>query len=743
MLFFTFVMQQSCALFLPNLMSDIVDIGIRSAGIESVHPEILDENYRRALKLFMSESEKNIFDNSYLRLDAENIEQYKSLIHKNRIAREILYMNSKSNIAPKSYLEGNYILKNLTENEIKVLDKALLTSGTRLAKYMKLKNQNNSTNGNENDAFLNDYIPNTYQIYSTLQDTQNLSNDELTQLDNTEFKDVDIHQILAGLSSQMYSEMGVNVLGIQTRYILKIGLVMILITLISLIFVVIDNYFSAKMSAGISLKLRKDIFEKVQSFSAKEFDEFPVSSLITRTTDDVSSVKTSILTSINFITPPIMFVGGLIMAIRKSFSMSWTILLESFIASVIVVCVFIAIFPKVKMIQELMDRFNLILRQRLSGIMVIRSFGNIKAEENKFDESNKKLSYISEFVNRSIMLMTPFLTVAMNLMNVIIIWLGAKEISNSRMQVGDLMAFTQYSVMVIGAFLMLVIIFSSLPEMAISIDRVLEILSKEPSVKDPPTPQKFGDNFKGEIKFKNVSFGYSDNSKNLVLKDINFTITPGEVVGIIGPTGSGKSSLAGLIPRLYDVSEGEILIDGINVKYVSQYDLRQKISYVSQKPTMFSGDILYNLRYANEGASNQEIETCADISEILDVIKDESGNLNKQISQDGKNLSVGQRQRICIARALLKKSSIYIFDDSFSSLDFKTEAIIRGEILKYLKGSTLIIVSQRLGAVMGSDKIIVMENGQIIGQGDHEGLLEKCEIYRQIVKTQIPQEVHA
>lgn len=738
-LFIGFVFQQICSLFLPMLMADIVDIGIRQSGIENASPEVISVKSYYAMAYFMHENEKDDLTDNYIFVNPNNFKENKNIINSNKTA---LKLDQVYGLSSDNFKEGLYVLKDISDIEREEIDKCFLNSTSRLIKYI-------NSNPNKNEIIVSNdqkysFSINLSKLYDLVPAITSITEDELLDIDGTSLGDFDPYQAASSLNCQFYNELGVDTLGIQRRYILKIGLLMLLATFISLIFVVVENYYSAKMSSGISLRLRDNIFKKVESFSEKEFDKISVSSLITRTTNDVSQVKDTILMGVNFLVPPIMFTGGIIMAIRKSVSMSWTIMLGAIISSAIIITVFFIIFPKVKVMQELLDKFNLIVRERLSGLMVINSLGNIDIEEKRFDKENKKLSNISTFVNRTVMITAPFLTVSMNLISILIIWLGAKQISASMMQVGDLMAFTQYSTMVIGAFLMLVMMFSSLPHALISMDRVLEILETESSIKDPEIPMDFKESLKGQIYFKDVCFSYGDN-ENYVLKNINFTVNPGQITGIIGPTGSGKSTLVKLIPRFYDATLGEILIDNINIKDVKQYDLREKVSYVPQKSVLFTGSILYNLKYGNQNADENKIKECAEISEISELLE-ENNNISKKesdklISQGGGNLSGGQRQRVCIARSLARNSYIYIFDDSFSSLDFNTESIIREKIFKKLNNTTVIVVSQRVGAIMGADKIIVLDKGEIVGEGTHKSLVKECKSYREIVESQMPEEV--
>ncbi len=552
--------------------------------------------------------------------------------------------------------------------------------------------------------------------------------------------DIGIKQNGLADSSALATLSEAEILNNQTAYILRMGLIMLALTAAYMLITVFVNYFMSKTSAGISAKIREDVFKKVMSFSNKEFDDISAASMINRTTMDVESVKQVILMTPQVIMPPIMMVGGIIMALQKSPSMSWLIGVGSIIVALFVFLVFRLITPKFKLLQKLLDKFNLIIKEQFSGAAVIRAFGANTFELERFTEANSELSNTNLFITKIITLMQPIMTISMNFISILIIWFGAEQISNSTIQIGDMMAFMQYATMVITAFAMLSFMIAMIPRALISIERVFEILDKENSLKDPENPKSLGSDFKGKIEFKNVSFKYL-NAKEYVIKDINFTAKPKETIGILGSTGCGKTTLISLIPRFYDATQGEVLIDGINVKDITKSELRTKIGYVPQTGTLFSGDIASNLRYGDENASDEVLMEVAEIAQIADFVKENEKGLHAPISQTGSNVSGGQKQRFSIARTLVKNTKIYIFDDSFSKLDFKTDLALRKALLKHAADSTVLIVSQRIGTIMNADKILVMDEGRIIGQGTHEELLKTCEVYKEIANLQIAQEV--
>lgn len=735
-IFFCFIAQQICSLYLPTLMSNIVDIGIRRNGIENASPDAISVRAHDILISFMSEDEKLFMDKSYWLVGADDI---KSMIYEENQSRATFKINSLKEKYPLLNYENIYVLKDVSYLDRNKLDECFASASLRFFNYINVKNELTSNEyvseyDNNEKVFNFDFL----RFYENIPDFKKLTSYDLLKLDNKSVEKVNPYQIAFYLDRQIYTELKTDIVKMQRNYIIKIGIIMLIVTLVSILFTVSENLVSSKMSAGISVNLRNDVFERVSMFSEHEFNKISASSLITRTTNDISQMKSVILMGIESVVPPIMLTGGLIMALKKSTSMSWIMLIGAGISALVIIVGFAVIFPKARLMQKLLDKFNLIITERLNGIMVINSFGNSEKEHQRFDECNRDLSNIASFVNKTIMYIAPFLTVVMNLFGILIIWLGAHQISEAKMQIGDLMAFIQYSAMIIGSFLILVMLFSYLPHAFISADRVFEVLDMKTSIKDPSNPLYFSDNFKGELIFKNVSFSYGEN-ENFALKDISFNAKCGQFVSIIGPTGAGKTTLVSLIPRFYDVSLGEISIDGINIKDVNQFHLREKISYVPQESVLFSGSMEYNLRYGKSEVDENILKLCSDISGVSDMSED--GALDRKVSQRGKNFSGGQRQKICIARGLIKNTPIYIFDDCFSALDLNTEATIREKILDFAKNSLVILVSQRIGSVIASDKIIVLESGKVVGQGTHQTLLSTCDTYREIAKSQIPGEV--
>ncbi len=526
----------------------------------------------------------------------------------------------------------------------------------------------------------------------------------------------------------------------QTSYIINIGLIMLAVTLIMIIFTILTNYLISKMSSSISSDIRRDVFERIMDFSYTEMDKFTVSSLITRTTNDVEHVKSVLLTVTQIIIPPIMMAGGVIMALKKSASMSWVIALGAVVSAGIMAICFKLIVPKIKVLQLLADKFNLVIKERLTGALIIRTFGNENFEHDKFQKSNAKLTDTSLFVGRVIATVSPVLTIFMNIISIAVIWMGAGAISRLEMNVGDVMAFLQYSIMVISAFLMLSIMFAIIPKALVSVERVFEVLNKDSKNYKAEDQENIAINSIENIEFKNVSFKYPG-AKEYVLRNINFSVKPGESVGIIGTTGSGKSTLIKLLMGFYEPYEGKILIDGTDAKNIKKSELRKAVGYVPQNDMLFSGDIASNLKLGNKAASEEQLLNAVKISQMYDFIKEKGFNF--LLSQAGGNISGGQRQRLAIARAVIKKSSLYVFDDSFSKLDFQTDARLRRSLSEHLKGSMVFIVSQRIGTIKNLNKILVFNMGKLVGIGTHEELVKSCGIYKETVNLQIGTEVTA
>ncbi|WP_408612662.1 ABC transporter ATP-binding protein [Caldicellulosiruptor morganii] len=722
MAIFFVVVQAMSDLALPDYMSIIVNKGIQQGGIVNAVPEVIRKDRMDKLLIFVSDSEKEMILDSYRLIDSSS-KDYQKYLKKYPVLKK----------------EAVYVLKNVDKQRIDKMNipmaKALLTvAGIEKAK----KNAKNGViefNGRQIPANVD-----LFMILSKLPEEQRSRIEDEINKKFSALGDSMIVQAAAAVVKDEYKEVGVDTAALQTRYILHMGLLMFLITILSAFSTVMVAFFGSKVAAGVARDLRKDLFTRVESFSIAEFEKFSTASLITRTTNDVMQIQMLFLIMIRMVFyAPVMGVGGIFKALAKSHSMSWIIALAVGILICLIAVLYRVAMPKFKLMQKLIDRLNLVARENLSGIMVVRAFNSEEFEEKRFDDANRDLTKVGLFVNRTMAVLFPTMMFIMNSVTLLIVWVGAHQIQNSSMQVGDMLAFMQYSIQIIFAFLMMSALFIMIPRASVSAERIAEVLSTEPSIKDPQNPKSFDESKKGMVEFRNVSFKYPG-AEEYVLKNISFTILPGQQVGIIGCTGSGKSTLVNLIMRFYDATEGQVLVDGVDVREVRQANLRKKIGYVPQKSWLFSGTIKSNLKYGRDDATDEEIVEAAEIAQALEFIEEKPDRFDTEIAQGGTNVSGGQKQRLSIARALVKKPEIYIFDESFSALDFRTELALRRKLRERLKDATVIMVSQRVATMMHADRIIVLDDGELVGIGTHEELMKTCPTYREIALSQLPEE---
>ena len=518
------------------------------------------------------------------------------------------------------------------------------------------------------------------------------------------------------------------------------GLAMILVTAAGGICSIIIGLLASRIATGMAQRLRKELFERIESFALADFNKFSTASLITRSTNDIQQIQmTSILLLRLALMAPIMAIGGLQKAIHNAPNLSWIIALAVSVLLVVIAVLFVIAVPRFKKLQTLVDKLNLVTRENLVGLKVIRAFHNEKIEQKKFQQANAELNKMNLFVNRLMMLLDPIMTLVMNFSSVAIVWFGAHLISSGNLQIGNMMAFLEYAMQVIISFLLLSMVFIMVPRAAVSVKRVGEVLDTLPSIVDPSSPQKLPSGATGKIEFKDVTFTYPD-ADLPVLSNINFTAEPGQTTAFIGSTGSGKSTLINLIPRFYDVSAGQILLDGVDVRQLKLEDLYDQIGYVPQKGVLFSGTIASNIKYGNAKASQKLVEKSAKIAQAAEFISELKNGYKNDIAQGGSNVSGGQRQRLSIARAIAVEPNVYIFDDSFSALDFKTDAKLRSALAKETKHKTVLIVGQRINTIMNADKIIVLDEGKIVGQGMHQELMKDCEVYQEIAASQLSED---
>lgn len=718
---FVFIQAMS-ELTLPDYMSKIVNVGIQQSGIEGAVPEAISSSTMEKVLLFVSQDKKDDILNMY-KLLTKSSDDYSSYLKK----------------YPLLSKEDIYVLKTKDKDSI---DRVNVEMGKAILAAFGIEKMKKEAKGGIIN-FNGRQIPASIDLFAILKQLPQDQINQIQQEINKKFSSLGngmIVQAAAVAIKDEYKKIGIDIGKMQNAYIIKMGLLMLLLTLVSAISTILVAFFAARVAAGVARDLRKDVFSKVESFSIEEFDKFSTASLITRTTNDIMQIQMLLVIGIRMIFfAPVMGFGGVIKALSKSVSMSWIIALAVIVLLGLIMILYAIAMPKFMIMQKLIDKLNLVARENLSGIMVVRAFNAQKFEEQRFDEANRDLTKVGLFVNRAMAVLFPSMLFIMNGTTLLIVWVGAHYIQNSSMQVGDMLAFMQYAIQIIFSFLMLSMLFILVPRAAVSAGRIEEVLSTEPSIKNPEKPEKFREDMKGMVEFKNVFFKYPG-AEEYVLENINFKVMPGQTVGIIGRTGSGKSTLVNLIMRFYDATEGQVLVNGVDVKNVKVEDLRAKIGYVPQKSWLFSGTIKSNLKIGNDFATDEDLKQAAEIAQALEFIEEKPQKFDTEIAQGGTNVSGGQKQRLSIARALVKNPDIYIFDESFSALDFRTELKLRRALKEKLKDKTVIIVSQRIATLIHADQIIVLEDGKIAGIGRHEELLKTCETYREIALSQLPEE---
>ena len=725
-IFILLCIQAACDLNLPDFTSRIVNTGIQQGGIEYAVPDVITSNDLENLMVFTDEDEKIQSNYELMEKTEDNLEEY-----------------------PELQNQDIYELKNISKDEKENLENIIAKP---LAVIYQLQNEDTSNSIKQN-MLAN--IPEENEQYKFIEQTSIIDlikqmPDEqrsalLEQVNSTlsSMSDSIIEQAAIQAVKNEYSSIGMDLDSLQNKYILKVGLQMAGVALISMLSAVTIMFLSSRVAAKLGKTLREKLFKKVLSFSTAEFNKFSTASLITRSTNDVQQIQQLITMLFRVVVyAPIMGIGGVLRVIRTgTLSMAWVIALAVILVIAIVLVLFIVAMPKFRKMQDLIDRLNLVSREILTGIPVIRAFNTQKREEKRFDKANTDLMKNSIFVNKAMSLMMPAMMFTMQGVMILIIWVGGHSVDQGIIQVGDMMAFLQYTMQIVMSFLMISIISIMLPRASVSANRINEVLDTEPQIKDKPENEqsKFDESKKGLVEFKNVSFRYPDADAE-ILEDIDFTAEAGKTTAIIGSTGSGKSTLVNLIPRFYDVTGGELLIDGVNIKNVSQKELRSKIGFVPQKGVLFSGTIESNIKYGKDNISDEEMKKVASIAQATEFIEKKEEKYNSPIAQGGNNVSGGQKQRLSIARALAIDPEIYVFDDSFSALDLKTDKALREALNEQTENKTVIIVAQRISTIMNADQIIVLEEGKIVGKGTHEELLKNCETYRQIALSQLSAE---
>ena len=727
--------QASVDLALPDYTSKIVNIGIQAGGIENPIPDLISKENMDTTLIF-TDKDDEILENYTLVKNKENISKQEKNILRRYYGKEY-----EEKINNKSF----YILKEINEEKIEELSKLLATP---LLEMGTITNEETATKIKEQMAInmpeaQKEYIKNqelTQLIVQMPEEQKNKMLEEFTKKID-EMSESIKEQAAISEVKQIYINLDIDTNRIQNNYILLSGLQMLGVASVSMISAILIMLLSSRVAAKLGRTLRDKVFKKVIHFSTKELTEFSTASLITRSTNDIQQIQQLITMLFRVVVyAPIIGIGGFVKVLTNSDNqMAWIIGVAILVILFIVGTLFIVVMPKFKKLQDLIDKLNQVSREILTGLQVIRAFNKEEKEENRFDDANKDLMKANIFVNRGMSMMMPLMMFVMNSIMILIIWVGGHNVEQGIMQVGDMMAFIQYTMQIVMAFLMISMISIMLPRAAVSAKRINEVVETEPSIKDKENIKKFDNSKKGLVEFKNVSFRYPD-ADTEILSDINFTAKPGETTAIIGSTGSGKSTVVNLLPRFYDVTGGELLIDGVNVKEVSQKDLRDAIGFVPQKGILFSGTIESNIKYSDENMSDEKMKEAAKIAQATEFIEDKDKKYKEPIAQGGSNVSGGQKQRLSIARAIAKDPEIFVFDDSFSALDFKTDSKLREAISKKTKNKTVIIVAQRISTIMNAEKIVVLEEGKVVGIGTHEELMKNNETYRQIALSQLSEE---
>ncbi|WP_270261494.1 ABC transporter ATP-binding protein [Dorea amylophila] len=708
------VVQAYCDLSLPTYTSDIVNVGIQQGGIDEALPDTISKKDLNHLLLLVPSDRQKIVKNAY----TESAEKYDY---------NATVMELKASVK-----EDKKKVDRLSE----ILGKPMLMaagfdSGSDMTKKIEEQMRTQMSG-----------IPNVdkMDIYDMLEfmgaEGRNALIGQMDQQMDS-MQDSIIAQAAAGYIKDAYTHIGIDTDQIETTYILHTGAKMLALAFLGMAASILVGLLASRVGAGVGRRLRENVFRKVVGFSNAEFDKFSTASLITRSTNDIQQIQLLLVMILRMVLyAPIMAIGGIWKVFHTNVGMSWIIGLAVAVIIVIVGFLFLVVMPKFKLIQNQVDKLNLVSREILTGLSVIRAFGTQKYEEERFDDANKALTKTNLFVNRAMTFMMPLMMFVMNSIAVLIVWVGGHSINDGAMQVGDMMAFIQYTMQIIMAFLMICMISVMLPRAAVSAGRVDEVLTSETMIHDPKNPSHIPEEGKGKIVFDHVSFRYPGAEED-VLHDISFTAEPGKTTAFIGSTGCGKSTLVNLIPRFYDVTDGKITIDGKDIRNVSQHELREKLGYVPQKAVLFSGDIASNILYGNPDGSEADMTEAAMIAQATEFIEQKKKKYKSTISQGGSNVSGGQKQRLSIARAIAKHPDVYIFDDSFSALDYKTDATLRAKLKEKTSESTVMIVAQRISTILHADQIIVLDDGQIVGKGTHKELLKNCEAYYQIASSQL------
>lgn len=734
------VVQAYCDLSLPAYTSDIVNVGIQQGGIEDEVPRQIATEEMEKLLLFVSEDDQQTVMDAY----TEDNTSYKkeAYVLKDSVAEEENTMENLKDIL-----------------QIPMMMTSGIESGSDTTKQMedKLKEQMSQGMAQSMPQGANQTMPEGMPQGESQAESQAVSLDDMSMFDllkmlpaeqratmvekieeqMSEMPDTILDQAAVSFCRSAYKDLGMDMDQTQIHYLLKTGGQMAALALLGMAASIMVAFLASRVGASAGRDLRSGVFHKVVGFSNNEFNHFSTASLITRSTNDIQQIQMLIVMLLRMVLyAPILAIGGVLQVMKTNVSMSWIIGLAVIIIAFVVLLLFLVVMPKFKVLQNLVDKLNLVTREILTGLPVIRAFSTEKHEEERFDDANRTLTKTNLFVNRAMTFMMPVMMFVMNGVSVLIVWTGAHGISDGQMQVGDMMAFIQYTMQIIMGFLMLCMISIMLPRAAVAADRVEEVLKSETMIHDPKQEKHFPEDGKGVLTFDHVSFRYPGADED-VLEDITFTAKPGETTAIIGSTGSGKSTLVNLIPRFYDVTSGDITLDGVDIREAKQHELREKLGYVPQKGVLFSGDIASNIMFGNSHGSDDEMIEAAEIAQATEFIDTKPEKYKSPISQGGLNVSGGQKQRLSIARAIAKHPQVFIFDDSFSALDYKTDVTLRRALAEKTSGSTVLIVAQRISTILHAEQIIVLDEGKVAGKGTHAELLKNCPVYREIAESQL------
>ena len=734
------VVQAYCDLSLPAYTSDIVNVGIQQGGIEDEVPRQIATEEMEKLLLFVSEDDQQTVMDAY----TEDNTSYKK----------------EAYVLKDSVAEEENTMENLKDIfQIPMMMTSGIESGSDTTKQMedKLKEQMSQGMAQSMPQGADQTMPEGMPQGESQAESQAVSLDDMSMFDllkmlpaeqratmvekieeqMSEMPDTILDQASVSFCRSAYKDLGMDMDQTQIHYLLKTGGQMAALALLGMVASIMVAFLASRVGASAGRDLRSGVFHKVVGFSNNEFNHFSTASLITRSTNDIQQIQMLIVMLLRMVLyAPILAIGGVLQVMKTNVSMSWIIGLAVIIIAFVVLLLFLVVMPKFKVLQNLVDKLNLVTREILTGLPVIRAFSTEKHEEERFDDANRTLTKTNLFVNRAMTFMMPVMMLVMNGVSVLIVWTGAHGISDGKMQVGDMMAFIQYTMQIIMGFLMLCMISIMLPRAAVAADRVEEVLKSETMIHDPKQEKHFPEDGKGVLTFDHVSFRYPGADED-VLEDITFTAKPGETTAIIGSTGSGKSTLVNLIPRFYDVTSGDITLDGVDIREVKQHELREKLGYVPQKGVLFSGDIASNIMFGNSHGSDDEMIEAAEIAQATEFIDTKPEKYKSPISQGGSNVSGGQKQRLSIARAIAKHPQVFIFDDSFSALDYKTDVTLRRALAEKTSGSTVLIVAQRISTILHAEQIIVLDEGKVAGKGTHAELLKNCPVYREIAESQL------